>query len=95
MWAELPCDGPVGTETGVQGPCSTGLLPAGEPRLVLTFTQPQGPHLRNGRRRNRGLWCSQGRGDWMVHRVRGTYGFNRSRPSDVLWWRTRALDVVT
>lgn len=31
----------------------------------------------------------------MVHRVRGTYGFNRFRPSDVLWWRTRAFDVVT
>ena len=31
----------------------------------------------------------------MVHRVGGTYGFNRFRPSDVLWWRTRALDVVT
>ena len=36
-----------------------------------------------------------GWGDWMVHSVRGTYGFNRFRPSDVLWWRTRAFDVVT
>ena len=79
-------------DDGVQGSWSAGLLLSGALRPVLTFSEPWGPHPRNGRRKNQRLWCSQGSGRLGgVDGIGGTYGFNRFRPSDVLLVKDESL----